>query len=119
MKKVLPLLLFVLFAFTGCNSGPVVYEPTDNPHQLCEHAEKFTNQVAKKSKHYNAEDWEMAIQEFVKMGKNASELFNNLSEEEQMRFDNARMVFVGAIDATGDEALSLHMKDEYSKVLGD
>lgn len=118
MKKVLPILLFVLLALAGCNTEPATYEFAENPRQLCENAEKFANQVAKKSKHYDAEDWEMAIKEFVKMGKNGVEFSNKMSDEEKVRFNNARMKFVGAIDATGNEALSLHMKEEYSKIFG-
>lgn len=118
MKKALPILLLMMLAFAGCNTEPAVYELADNPRQLCENAEKFANQVAKKSKHYDAEDWEFAIKEFVKMGKNGVEFSNAMSTEEQIRFDNARMKFVGAIDANRDEALSLHMKEEYAKIYG-
>ena len=109
-------MLFAMLAFAGCNTEPATFEFANNPRQLCENAEKFANEVAKKSKRYDAEDWEKAIQEFVQMGKNAFELRGKMTPEEQVRFNNARMKFVGAIDATGDESLSLHMKEEYSRI---
>ena len=118
MKKQLPLLLFVLLAFAGCNTEPATFEPAKTPSQLCENAEKFAHEVANKSKHYDAEDWEEAISQFVQMGKNAIELSGKMLPDEQIRFNTARMKFVGAVDATGDESLSLHMKEEYGKIMG-
>ena len=117
MKKYLPLLLVFLLAFAGCQSGPATYEKAKTPEEVVSHSEKFTNQVAKKSKHYTTEDWEAAVEQFVMMGKNYMEVHNYLTTEQQMRYDNARMKFMGAVDATGDEELALRVKEEYSKVL--
>ncbi|MBQ8959037.1 MAG: hypothetical protein IJ057_11175 [Bacteroidales bacterium] len=118
MKKVFPLLLFVLLAFAGCNSGSAEYEMTQDPRQISVNAEKFASQVAKKSKHYKAEDWNAAVKQFVVMGKNYYEYRNYLTAEEQMAFDNARMKFIGAVDATGNEELALHVKEEYGRIIG-
>ena len=117
MKKVLPLLLMIMLAFAGCQSGPATYEKAETPQEIVAHAEKFVNKVSKKAKHYNAEDWDAAIDQFVHMGKNYAEYKPYFSEEQQMQFDNARMVFMGAIDANGGEELALRVKKEYVKIL--
>ena len=111
-------MLFVVLAFAGCNSGPAEYEMTQDPRQIVTNAEAFVNKVAKKSKHYSAEDWENAIRQFVTMGKNHYEYKDYLTTEEQIAFDNARMKFIGAVDATGNEELALHVKEEYGRILG-
>lgn len=117
MKKVLPLLLIIMFAFVGCQSGPATYEMADNPKDIVAHAEKFASQVSKKAKHYNAEDWDAAINQLVQMGKNYSEYKPFFSEQLQMQFDNARMEFMRAVDDNGGEELALRVKKEYAKFL--
>lgn len=118
MKKVLPLLLMVLLAFAGCQSGPATYEPTSNPRELVPHAEKFVKQVEKKSKHYTAEDWEAAVKQFVVMGKNYVETSVKMTEEERMEFDKTRLKFMTAIDVNGNAEVAKKVKAEYAKVLG-
>ena len=118
MKKVLPLLLLALLAFAGCQRGPVTYEMSNNPRELVPHAEKFVNQVEKKSKHYTAEDWDAAVQQFVLMGKDFVETSSYLTQEELMKYDNARVKFMAAIDANGTEEVALKVKEEYSKLMG-
>ena len=117
MKKVLPLLLVILLAFAGCQSTPVTYERAENPQGVIAHAEKFVNQVSKKSKHYNAEDWDAAIIQFVEMGKNYVEYKSFFTEEQRMKYDNVRMQFMKAIDTYGNEELALRVKKEYGKIL--
>ncbi|MBR5081294.1 MAG: hypothetical protein IKX35_02490 [Bacteroidales bacterium] len=116
MKKVLPLLLVIMLAFTGCQSGPATYETAENPQEIVAHAEKFVSQVSKKAKHYNAEDWDAAISQFVQMGKNYSEYKPYFSEQLQMQYDNARMEFIRAVDANGSEELALRVKKEYGAI---
>ena len=118
MKKVFPLLLFVLLAFAGCQSGPTTYECAKTPREIAVNAEKFANQVEKKSKHYKAEDWDAAIEQFVAMNKNYMEHRNYLTNDEQMKFDNARLKFMHAIDANGNEDLAIRVKEEYARILG-
>lgn len=117
MKKVLPLVLFVLLAFAGCQSGPATYEMTDSPREIVPHVEKFVNQVEKKSRHYAAEDWDATCDQFVKMSKNYYEFRYKLTEEEQMKYDNARVRFMSAIDANGTEDLAKRVKEEYARIL--
>ena len=116
MKKVLPLVLFVLLAFAGCQRGPATYEFTKNPRMMSINAEKFTNQVEKRSKHYSAEDWDVAIEQFVQMCKNYMEFSGHLTPEEQMKYDNARLRFMHAIDVNGTEEMAAKVKEEYSKI---
>ena len=119
MKKVLPLLLFVLLVLAGCQSGPATYEKTTNPREFIPHVEKFVNKVDKKSKHYNVEEWDAAIDQFMIMNKNYVGLKGSLTEEEQMQFDNARVKFMHAIDENGSEQLALKVKEEYAQIMGD
>ena len=116
MKKVLPLLLWVLLAFVGCQRGPVVYEMAEKPSQVVVNAEKFVKQTEKKAKHYSAEDWQVAVQQFVTMSKNYYENSRYLTEEERMRFDNARVKFMGVITENGNMEVAKQVKEEYSRI---
>ena len=107
----------VLLAFAGCHRGPAIYEPTENPREVVVNAEKFVNQVAKKSKHYSAEDWQVAVEQFVVMSKNYVENLPNLTAEEQMRFDNARVQFMGSVSANGTLEIAGQVKDAYSRMV--
>ena len=118
MKKVLPLLIVGLLAFAGCHRGPAMYEKADNPKQIIEHVEKFVNQTEKYSKHYSAEDWQVAVEQFVAMSKNFVENRHLLTPDERMRFDNARLKFMSAIDANGNEEIAKQVKEAYNQLWG-
>ena len=118
MKKVLPVLLFVLLAFAGCNSGPAMYEVAEKPSEIVNNAEKFVKQTEKKAKHYSAEDWQVAVEQFIAMSKNYYENANYLSDEEKMRFDNARIKFMNAITDNGNMEVAKQVKEEYSRIFG-
>ena len=49
MKKVLPLLLFVLLAFASCQRGPAIYQMSENPKEMADNAEKFAKQTMKRA----------------------------------------------------------------------
>jgi len=117
MKKLLPITMFVLLAFAGCQRGPAMYEKSENPRQLVGNVEKFVKQTEKKSKHYSAEDWQVAIEQFVVMSKDYVENCNRLTEEEQMRYDNARVQFVNIVGAKGSEELVRQIKETYSRII--
>jgi len=117
MKKLLPIMMFVLLAFAGCQREPVTYQVTDNPREMATNAEKFVKQVYKQSKHYSAEDWQVAVEQFVAMSKNFVEHRDAMTEEEIMRFNNARLQFMAAIDANGSEELTKQVKDTYARVI--
>ena len=116
MKKYLPLLLVVMLACASCQRGPATYEVTDNPRDVAAHAEKFVKKAAKLSKHYTVEDWDAAVDQFILMGKNYYENSRFLTEDERMQYDNVRLQFIAAIDATGNEQLALRVKEEYGKI---
>lgn len=118
MKKILPLLLLALLAFAGCQSGPATYEMAAKPHEVVPHAEKFVNQVEKKSKHYKAEDWDAAVEQFIVMSKDYIDKSAFLTQEEQMKFDNARVKFMSAIDANGTEEVAIKVKKVYAELMG-
>ena len=78
---------------------------------------QFQTQQKKSSKHYSAEDWQVAVEQFVVMSKDYAENLQYLTAEEQMRFDNARLKFMGAIDANGNMEIAKQVKEIYSKVM--
>ena len=118
MKKILPLLLFVLLAFAGCQpKGPVLYQMTDNPRELNANVEKFVKQTEKSSKHYTAMEWQIAIEQFVAMSKNYVEFRNAMTEEECNRFDAARLQFMKAVETNGGEEWVAEVKEAYAKVM--
>ena len=119
MKKVLPLLLLALLALAGCQSSPATYEMANNPHEVVPHAEQFVNQVEKKSKHYKAEDWDATVEQFIAMSKDYFDKAAYLTQEEQMKFDNARVKFMASIDANGTEEVAKQVKDVYARLLGE
>jgi len=117
MKKLLPIMMFVLLAFAGCQREPATYQMTGSPREVAANAEKFANQVKKQSKHYSDEDWQDAVKQFVAMSKNFVEHRDAMTEEEIMRFNNARLQFMAAIDANGSEELTKQVKDTYARVI--
>lgn len=117
MKKVLPILLLVLMAFASCQREPVMYEVAEKPSQIVTNAEKFVKQTEKRAKHYSEEDWQVAVGQFVAMSKNYYENIRLLTNEEQMRFDNARVKFMGVITDHGNMEIAKQVKEEYSKIL--
>ena len=116
MKKLSLITMFVLLAFAGCQRGPVMYEKAENPRQLVGNVEKFVKQTEKKAKHYSAEDWQVAVEQFVVMSKDYVENRDQLTSEEQMHYDNARVRFVNAVGANGGEALVVQIKETYSQI---
>lgn len=118
MKRILPLLLLALLAIAGCQRGPATYEISDNPREFVPHAEKFVNQVEKKSKHYSAEDWTVAVDQFVAMSKDYVDKSKYLTQEEQMKFDNARVKFMKAIYDNGTEEVAMEVKKVYAELMG-
>ena len=116
MKKVLPLLLFVLLVFSGCQRGPVVYDFTENPSEVATNAEKFVKQTAKRSSHYTAEDWQVAVEQFVAMSKNFIEKKGYMSQNDIDRFTAARLDFMKSVQTNGTEELALQIKEAYNKM---
>ena len=107
-----------MMAFAGCQRGPATYEFTKNPHEIAPHAEKFTKQVEKQSKHYTVVEWNLAIEQFVSMSKNYYEFGKYMTPEEQNRYDDARIRFVNALYANGSEELAIKVKEQYSELMG-
>ena len=105
-----------MLAFAGCQRGPAMYEKAENPRQLVGNVEKFVKQTEKKAKHYSAEDWQVAVEQFVVMSKDYVENRDQLTSEEQMHYDNARVRFVNAVGANGGEALVVQIKETYSQI---
>ena len=116
MKKVLPLLLFVLLAFAGCQSGPAIYQMSDNPKEMADNAEKFAKQTTRRASSYNAEEWQIAVDQFVAMTKDYVDKRSLMSQEDQFRFDAARLEFIKAVSENGNDELVAKIKEAYSMV---
>ena len=114
MKKVFPLLLFVLLAFSGCQRGPAMYTIAENPADVAVNAEKFAKQTEKRSSHYTAEDWNVALNQFVDMSKNFIDKKNFMSEEDINRFTAARLNFMKSVQKNGTEDLARQIKEAYN-----
>lgn len=110
-------MLLVLMAFMGCNRGPAMFERPKDKSQFVSSVEKFVKQTEKKSKHYSAEDWKVAVEQFTVMSKEYVGVKDALSEQDQMRWDNARVKFMGVINANGTEEIAKQVKEIYSNVL--
>lgn len=95
-----------------------MYEVAEKPSEIVNNAEKFVKQTEKKAKHYSAEDWQVAVEQFIAMSKNYYENANYLSDEEKMRFDNARIKFMNAITDNGNMEVAKQVKEEYSRIFG-
>ena len=118
MKKVLPLLMFVFLAFTGCQRGPVMYKMAEKPNEVAVNAEKFVKQTAKHAKHYTAEEWQVAVEQFIAMSKNYFECKNDMNQEDIDRFTAARLDFLKAVQKNGNEELALAIKEAYNNIDG-
>ena len=116
MKKVFPLLLFVLLAFASCQRGPVMYTVAENPAEVATNAEKFVMQTEKRSSHYTAEDWQVAVDQFIAMSKNFVDKKNYMSEEDVNRFTAARLNFMKSVQTNGNEDLAHQIKEAYSRM---
>jgi hypothetical protein len=116
MKKVLPLLLFVMLAFAGCQRGPAIYQKSDNPKEMVANAEKFAKQTVKRASSYTPEEWKIAIEQFTAMTKNYVDKKPMMSQEDQFRFDAARLEFIKAVSENGSEELVAEIKEVYSQI---
>lgn len=116
MKKVLPLLLFVLLAFAGCQRGPAIYQVADSPKEMADNAEKFAKQTTKRASSYNTEEWQVAVDQFIAMTKDFVEKKHYMSQEDLFRVDAARLQFIKAVSENGNEELVAEIKELYSQI---
>ena len=117
MKKLFPLLMFVLLAFAGCQpSGPVEYQVTDNPRNVAANAEKFVKQTAKRSSKYTDEDWQNAVTQFIVMTKNGYENWSYMTSDEIQSFEAARLKFMEAVHVNGSEDVAVQIKAAYGEI---
>ena len=116
MKKVLPLLLFVLLAFAGYQRGPAIYQVADSPKEMADNAEKFAKQTTKRASSYTAEEWKVAVDQFVAMTKDFVEKKHYMSQEDLFRVDAARLQFIKAVSENGNEELVAEIKELYSQI---
>ena len=115
MKKVLPLLLFVLLAFASCQRGPAMYQSSKNPQEMVANAEKFAKQTTKRASSYNAEEWKVAIDQFISMTKDFAEKKHHMTEADLFRVDAARLQFMKAVSENGNDELVAQIKEAYSQ----
>lgn len=116
MKKVLPLLLFVLLAFAGCQRGPAVYQVSKNPKEMVANAEKFAKQTTDRSASYTAEEWQVAVEQFISMSKDFVDKKRYMRQEDIDRVDAARLVFIKAVGENGSDELAVQIKEAYKMI---
>ena len=117
MKKVLPLLLFVLLAFASCQRGPAVYQMSENPKEMADNAEKFAKQTMKRASSYSDEEWKVAVDQFAVMTKDFVDKKPLMSQEDIFRFDAARLDFINAVNKKGNDELVAQIKEVYSEII--
>ena len=117
MKKLLPIIMFVLLAFAGCQREPATYQMANSPREVATNAEKFAKQVEKRSKHYSAEDWRVTLEQFTAMSKDYVENWKVMTDDEIMRFDNARLQFIKAVYTNGSEDMAGEVKKIYGELV--
>ena len=115
MKKILPIVMFVLLVFAGCQREPATYQVANSPREVATNAEKFSKQVEKRSKHYSAEDWKVTLEQFTAMTKDYVENWKVMTDDEIVRFDKARLQFMKAVHTNGSDDIA----GEVKKVYGD
>ena len=74
-----------------------MYQMAEKPNEVAVNAEQFVKQTAKRAKHYSAEDWQLAIEQFTAMSKN-------------------RVDFMKVVTDSGSEELALQIKEIYSNI---
>ena len=109
-------MLVVLLAFASCQRGPVMYTVAENPAEIIANAEKFVKQTEKRSSHYTAEDWQVAVEQFIAMSKNFVDKKSFMSEEDVNRFTAARLNFMKSVQTYGNEDLARQIKEAYSRM---
>lgn len=117
MKKILPIVMFVLLVFAGCQRGPATYQMANSPREVATNAEKFAKQVEKRSKHYSAEDWQVTLDQFVAMSKDYVGNWKIMTDDEIMRFDKARLQFMDAVHTNGSEDIAIEVKKIYGDLV--
>lgn len=93
-----------------------MYEMSQNPSEVIKNAEEFVNKTAKRSPRYSDADWKSALEQFIVMSKNYMENKGKMSQQEQDRFTAARLKFMSAIEAAGNEKIAMEVKEAYSSL---
>lgn len=116
MKKYLPILLFVLLAFAGCNKKPAEYKLSVEGENIIENTDAFTSEVLKNGPKYSAEDWEFVTVQFGMMCKDYRENKWRLFENERNLYQQAWIKYIQAVDATNNPELAASTKKLYNEI---
>lgn len=107
--------MFVLLAFASCQRGPAIYRVADDPKEMADHAEKFAKQTTKRAANYTAEEWQVAVEQFIAMTQDFVAKKPYMSQEDLNRVDAARLVFIKAVNENGNDELVAQIKEAYSQ----
>lgn len=116
MKKYLPILLFVLLAFVGCDKKPAEYQLSIEGKNIIENTDAFTSEVLKNGPKYTAEDWEFVTVQFGMMCKDYKENEWRLFDNERNLYQQARMKYIQALDATNNPELQAANKKLFNDI---
>lgn len=117
MKKLLPLFMFALLAFAGCQPEKAVYQESSNPKTVIRNCDKFVNCAIRNSKNYDAKDWSATIDEFFRMCKNYKSVEDQLPDKDKERFRIDLNKFMKVVDATGNADMAFDIKKRFAKVM--
>jgi hypothetical protein len=118
MKRYLPILVLMLFAFAGCNKGPATYESSDESN-IIKNSSMFVKQTEKVCSKYTAEEWENSTKDFVHMCKDFLVCQENLSQDEINQFSEIRIKYTDAVAKNCDLNFLLKTKDLYNQLVKD
>ena len=89
---------------------------SNNPKEMVENAEKFAKQTSKRASSYTAEEWQVAVEQFIAMTKDFSDKKHYMSQELLFRADAARLEFMKAVSEHGNDELAAQIKEAYSQL---
>ncbi len=116
MKKYLPILLLMLLAIAGCSRKPAEYKMSVEGKDIIENTDTFTSEVLKNGPKYSAEDWEFVTEQFGMMCKDYKENEWRLFEADRNLYQQARVKYIQAIDATNNPELQAKTKKLFSQI---
>lgn len=102
MKKYLPILLLMMLAFVGCNSGPAIYEGSTSEN-LIKNSEKFVRQTERECSKYTWNEWGNSLQYYTHMLKDFSNLQTELNDNDKHEFRTIRIRYTEAVSKSGFE----------------
>ncbi len=106
----------MLLAIAGCSRKPAEYKMSVEGKDIIENTDAFTSEVLKNGPKYSAEDWEFVTVQFGMMCKDYKENEWRLFEADRNLYQQARVKYIQAIDATNNPELQAATKKLFNDI---